>query len=84
MWEAYSFGAPKSGGACHYAIVNKDGTFEMRLPPGVSSLLTTNLSGGQFFNPVVDAQGGEVIVPDGGEAHVEFRGTRFEMPKAPH
>jgi beta-lactamase regulating signal transducer with metallopeptidase domain len=69
------------GGACHYAIVNKDGTFEMRLPPGLSSLLVTNLSGGPFFNPAVGDDGGKVIVPDGGEVHVEYHGTRFEPPK---
>jgi beta-lactamase regulating signal transducer with metallopeptidase domain/protocatechuate 3,4-dioxygenase beta subunit len=71
---------PLSGGACHYAIVNKDGTFEMRLPPGRSSLLLTTLSNGMLFNPTGN-DSDEVSVPNGGEVHVEFHVTRMEPPK---
>jgi beta-lactamase regulating signal transducer with metallopeptidase domain/5-hydroxyisourate hydrolase-like protein (transthyretin family) len=71
---------PWSGGACHYAIVKEDGTFEMRLPPGQSSLLLTTLSGGMLFNPT-DNDGGDVTVPDGGEVHVEYHVTPMEPPK---
>ncbi len=72
---------PWSGGACHYAIVKEDGTFEMRLPPGQSSLLLTTLSGRiTLFNPSGDV-GGEVAVPDGGEVHVEYHVTRMKPPK---
>jgi hypothetical protein len=71
---------PWSGGACHYAIVKKDGTFEMRLPPGQSSLLLTTLSGGMLFNPTGN-EGGEVTVPDGGEVHVEYHVTRMKPLK---
>ncbi len=72
---------PWSGGACDYGMVGKDGTFEMRLPPGESSLQLTTLSGGMLLNPTGD-DGGEVIVPDGGEVHIEYHVTWMEALKS--
>ena len=80
---AYGPARPRSGAAIESAEAKKDGTFEMRLPPGTNLVY---VSGRGPFNVTSEARprfgeiGHEIKVLEGGENRIEFRVTRTLAP----
>ena len=80
---------PSSGAGVDVAVVRKDGTFEIRMPPGDSWLAvranSTFLGRGRTSFNADQNSGGDLQVPESGELKVEYHVRRtFRRRRVPH
>src|SRR6202035_2345357 len=71
---------PRSGAGVGVVEIKKDGTFEVRLPPGENWLALRTDNSGETFD-VTGHDGGYITVPNGGEVEGEYHVQRVRPVK---